>query len=70
MDVDLFHFKDRSPAHLDERRADEAPLQQHVRIYPARPHPNPPPLVLPGEQAEIEVPSQDIGLVTSGGLPL
>ncbi len=70
VDVDLFHFKDRSPAHLEERRADEAPLQQHVRIYPARPHPNPPPLVLPGEQAEIEVPSQDIGLVTSGGLPL
>lgn len=69
VDIDLFHFKDRSPAHLATRGADADPVQEHLRIYPARPNPNPSPLVLPAEQACIEVPTQDITILTSGGLP-
>jgi hypothetical protein len=45
------------------------PLQQHLRIYPARPAGSGPPWVLAAEQATIEVPGEDIVLLTSGGLP-
>jgi hypothetical protein len=69
VDIDLLHFKDRSPAQLAVRGATDEPVQGHLRLYPARANPNPPPLVLPAEQAWIEVPTQDITLVTSGGLP-
>lgn len=69
VDIDLFHFKDRSPAHLAARGATTDAVQQHLRIYPARPNPKPPPLVLPAEQAWIEAPTQDITIVTVGGLP-
>jgi hypothetical protein len=68
VDIDLFHFKDRSAAHLAERGADTTPVQPHLRIYPARPNPGASPVVIPAEQAWIEAPSQDIVLVTSGGL--
>jgi hypothetical protein len=40
-----------------------------LRIYPARPAANGPPWVLAAEQATIEVPAEDIVLLTSGGLP-
>lgn len=69
VDIDLFHFKNRSSAYLAARGADKNPVQGHLRIYPARPNPVPPPVVLPAEQAWIEVPAQDITILTSGGLP-
>ncbi len=69
VDIDLFHFKDRSPDHLATRGANADAVQKHLRIYPARSNPHPPPLVLPAEQAWIEVPTQDITIVTVGGLP-
>jgi hypothetical protein len=65
-DINLLHFKDRSPTALAERGADAAPVQEHLRIYPARAVPGG---VLPAEQAWVEVPSQDLVLLASGGLP-
>ena len=67
--VDMLHFKDQSPAHLASRGADTNPVQEHLRIYPARVVPGPPGVVLPSEQAWIEAPTHDVTLVTSGGLP-
>ncbi len=69
VDVDLFHFKDRTPAHLADRGADARPLQGHLRIYPARPDPSSGTAVLPAEQARIEAPAADVTLLTAGGLP-
>jgi hypothetical protein len=66
----LFHFKDQSPAFLASRGADDRPVQEHLRIYPARPIPGPADTVLPAEQAWIEAPTHDVTLLTSGGLPL
>jgi hypothetical protein len=65
-DVDLLHFKDRAPAALAERGADASPVQEHLRIHPARAVAGG---VLPSEQATIEVPSQDLVLLAHGGLP-
>ena len=66
----LFHFKDQSLAFLASRGADDRPVQEHLRIYPARVVPGPPDTVLPAEQAWIEAPTHDVKLLTSGGLPL
>lgn len=68
--IDLLQFKNQSPAYLASRGADASPVQEHLRIYPARIVPGPPDTVIPAEQAWIEVPTQDITLLTSGGLPL
>ncbi|HHM05335.1 MAG TPA: putative baseplate assembly protein [Gammaproteobacteria bacterium] len=46
-----------------------APLQPHLRIYPARPDRSGPPWVRPAEQARLEVPAEDVVLLTQGGLP-
>lgn len=53
------------------RRADGSvePLQPHLRIYSARPDRNGPPWVWPAEQAQLEIPAEDVLLFTRGGLP-
>ncbi len=68
--IDLFQFKDQSPAFLASRGADADPVQEHLRIYPARPVPGPPADLLPAEQAWIESPAHDLTFLTSGGLPV
>jgi hypothetical protein len=81
--IDVVHFKDQSAANLAARGADGNPVQEHLRIYPARGRgpqrgsrvgvavvPGPPDVVMPAEQAWIESPTHDVTLVTSGGLPL
>jgi hypothetical protein len=82
VDVDRLMFK--QPADMTEadfqdfldqratvRRADGSvqPLQPHLRIYPARPERSGSPWVWPAEQAQIEVPAEDVILLTRGGLP-
>lgn len=69
VDVDLFHFKNRSAAFLAERGASADPVQRSLRIFSARPNPSGLPLVLPAEMASIEIPEDDLRLATSGGLP-
>jgi hypothetical protein len=68
VDVDLLHFKQRDPAFLATRGATADAVQGALRVFPARPLPGPPPVVLPAEQAYVEVPSQDVVLTTTGGL--
>jgi len=66
VDIDLLHFKDRSAANLQDRGADTDQVQEHLRIFPARivsGH------VIAAEQAWIEVPTHDLTLLASGGLP-
>jgi uncharacterized phage protein gp47/JayE len=67
VDIDQLQFKNPSILFRLSRGATLAPVQDHLRIYPARSNPNPPPLVLPAEQAWIESP-QDIQLIFAGGL--
>lgn len=73
VDIDRLQFKQQTPDYLTARGATADPVQGHLRIYPARtlppPHALPYAIVLPAEQACIEVPTQDITLLTSGGLP-
>jgi predicted phage baseplate assembly protein len=70
VDIDLFSFKDQTPAFLTSRGATADPLQRSLRIFAARPNPDPPPpSVLPAEIAEVEEPATDVQLSTSGGLP-
>jgi hypothetical protein len=69
VDIDVLRFKDRSPTFLADRGATAGPVQRRLRIYPARPSLSVPGHVLPAEQAWIEIPSQDVTLRTSGGLP-
>jgi hypothetical protein len=66
VDIDRFHFKDRSPANLAARGADLRPVQGHLRFFAAR--------MIAGdikgaEQAWIEAPTQDVTLLATGGLP-
>lgn len=68
LDIDLFHFKNRSLDHLAERGANNAPVQQYLRIFPARPMPNEPFRIRPAEQAWVEVPSEDIRIHPEGGI--
>jgi hypothetical protein len=76
-DIDVFHLKhyqDLTPTERAVRAVDAAPLQPHVRIFPARPTPplalidrfaragfsGAPPPVLAAEQAYIEDPATDL----------
>lgn len=68
VDVDLLHFKDRSPANLLARGATLQPVQRRLVIFPARPSLAPPPLVRPAEQAWVEMPANDLTILTTGGL--
>lgn len=69
VDVDQFQFKDQSAAHLAARGATSAPVQRMLRIFSARPNTVPIPPALPAELAIVESSSEDIQIVTSGGLP-
>jgi hypothetical protein len=69
VDVDQFHFKDQSPAFLATRGATSAPVQRTLRIFSARPNTIPMPPALPAELAIVEAATDDIQIVTSGGLP-
>jgi hypothetical protein len=64
----LLQFKDQSPANLTLRGADSQPVQDHLRIFPARTTSDKPPKILPAEQAWIEHPEIDVVLLTQGGL--
>jgi predicted phage baseplate assembly protein len=66
VDIDMLHFKDRSASNLKDRGADSDPVQEHLRIFPARIVSG---RVIAAEQAWIEVPTQDLTLLASGGLP-
>ncbi len=69
-DVDLFQFKDQSAAFLESRGATADPVQRTLRIFAARPNPDPtPPAVLPAELAFVETPPEDVQIATSGGRP-
>ncbi|HET9229141.1 MAG TPA: baseplate J/gp47 family protein [Thermoanaerobaculia bacterium] len=85
VDIDIFHFQGRgnwTPANYAARGSDDKPVQEHVRIFPARPRsgtalqdpivaklfPQGAPEVLPAEQAFIEVESRDVRLTFLGGL--
>lgn len=85
VDVDLLHFQGRgnwTPANYAARGADAKPVQEHVRIFPARPWSGSaladpivqrifganPPAVLPAEQAYVDVPARDVRLTFTGGL--
>jgi hypothetical protein len=69
VDVDLFHFKDRSAGFLAGRGASLDPVQRSLRIFSARPSSLVNPPVLPAEMAVIEVAADDLRLLTTGGLP-
>jgi predicted phage baseplate assembly protein len=69
VDIDLFHFKDRSSGFLAARGATADPVQRSLRMFSARPNVDPFPPTLPGELAVVETPAEDILIVTSGGLP-
>jgi hypothetical protein len=71
-DIDVLQPK--RPADRDRPNVDRlldgtpAPLQPHVRIFPARPDPTKPSLVLPAELATVEDPTRDVVLAGRGGL--
>lgn len=84
-DIDVFqlkHFADLTAVERAVRAVDAAPLQPHIRIFPARPTPplalidrfakagfeGAPPPVLAAEQAFIEEPSADLVLTAVEGL--
>jgi phage-related baseplate assembly protein len=66
VDIDMLHFKDRSATTLHDRGADTDPVQEHLRIFPARIVSG---QLIAAEQAWIEAPAQDLTLLASGGLP-
>jgi len=66
VDVTTLQFKNRSAAYLASRGADAAPVQGHLRLYPARVNAG---QVTAAELAWVEAPTQDITLLASGGLP-
>jgi uncharacterized phage protein gp47/JayE len=68
VDIDLFQFKDQTPALLASRGATSDPVQRSLRIFAARPDASSP-AVLPAELAVVESAADDIQLTTSGGLP-
>jgi uncharacterized phage protein gp47/JayE len=88
VDVNVFHFQGRTgppawaPAAYLARGADARPVQEHVRIFPARPSsgsaaadpfvarcfPAGAPEILPAEQAFVAVESRDLRLTFEGGL--
>ena len=68
VDIDRLHFKDQSPANLALRGATADPVQRRLVIFAARPG-TAPNLALPAEQATIEMPADDVVILTTGGLP-
>lgn len=69
VDIDLFHFKDRSAGFLAARGATTQPVQRRLRIFSARPNSIPWPPALPAELAVVDTPTEDIQIIPSGGLP-
>jgi hypothetical protein len=69
VDIDLFHFKDQSAGFLAARGSTTDPVQRSLRIFSARTNSIPWPPALPAELAVVEVPAEDVQIVTSGGLP-
>jgi predicted phage baseplate assembly protein len=69
VDIDFFHFKDQSAGFLAARGATIDSVQRSLRIFTARPNYVPWPPALPAELAVVEVPAEDVRIVTSGGLP-
>ena len=71
-DIDVLQPK--RPAERDRPNADRledgspAPLQTHVRVFPARPDPAHTGAVLPAELASIEDPARDVVLTGTGGV--
>jgi hypothetical protein len=71
-DVTQLAFKNQSASFLQTRgtsflqNGSAAPVQDFLRIFPARPDPDHPGQVLPAELAWIETPSQDV-LITAQG---
>jgi hypothetical protein len=71
-DIDVLQPK--RPADRDRPNADRledgtpAPLQTHVRVFPARPDPAHPGVVLPAELASIEDVARDVVLTGTGGI--
>jgi hypothetical protein len=66
VDIDLLQFKDRSASNLASRGASSDPVQEHLRIYPARMASG---QLLPAEQAWVEDPASDLALAATGGMP-
>lgn len=83
VDIDLFMFKQKADVtdtefddFLDDRGISRLsdgmpkPVQNHLWILPARPNTiSNDPAVLPAEQASVESSSQDVTILTKGGLP-
>ena len=83
VDIDRFMFKQQTDItniefneFLDDRGVSRSidntprPVQNHLWIFSARPNTaSKNPLVFPAEQASVESPSQDITILTMGGLP-
>lgn len=83
VDIDLFMFKQKANViDIDfdnflndrgiKRHSDgmPKPIQNHLWVLPARPNTaSNGPIVLPAELASIESPSQDVTIITKGGLP-
>jgi hypothetical protein len=69
VDIDDLNFKSTDPTFRALHGADSSRPQKHLRLLPARPQLGPPAIVLPADQAWIEVPSQDVTLRAVGGLP-
>jgi uncharacterized phage protein gp47/JayE len=72
--ADITELQAKQPADRDRPNVDRlpdgspAPLQPHVRIFPARPDPATPGVVLPAELATVEDPARDVVLAGQGGL--
>jgi hypothetical protein len=72
--ADLDELQPKRPADRDRPNADRladgspAPLQAHVRVFPARPDPAHAGAVLPAELATIEDPAHDVLLAGRGGV--
>jgi hypothetical protein len=72
--VDIDEFQPKRPADRERPNVDRladgspAPLQPHIRVYPARPDPATPGVVLPAELGTVEDASRDLAITPSGGL--
>ncbi len=71
VDIDEFQPKrpaDRERPNVDRLDGSPAPLQPHIRIYPARPDPDRAGVVLPAELAVVEDPSGDLEIFPAAGV--
>jgi hypothetical protein len=72
--VDIYEFQPKRPEDRERPNVDRltdgspAPLQPHIRAYPARPDPDRIGAVLPAELARIEEPSRDLTIVLARGV--